>query len=137
MPWTRLPQLVCPFPTIVYHTLINFIPHFSSFRGHSKESLSNHLSARNKAVLCHVWFVRSNLEPSLVLIPSPALALLLPRICNAIYVICTSYSIIRIRSLSGIMTNDGHRLYRLYHSVLQPMPVIPSNPHTLCVFCNL
>jgi hypothetical protein len=76
-------------------------------------------------VLCRVWFVRSNLECSLVLISSPALDLLLPRICNVIYVICTGYSIsiVHIFFLERSYDYDRH-LYRLYHSLLQPMPVI-------------
>ena len=55
-------------PNPVYHTLINFAVPFSSFKGPSQESLSDHLSARNISTQCRVWFVPSDLERSFVLI---------------------------------------------------------------------
>ena len=85
-------QLVCSPPNPVCHTLINFAVHFSSFQGSSLESLSDHVSSRTISVPCDVWFVHSDLERSFVLISSLVLNPFLPRICNAISVICTGYS---------------------------------------------
>ena len=101
-------------PNLVYHNLINFPVHFSSFQGHSQESLSDHLSVRNISVPCHVWFVHSDLERSLVLISSPVLDTLLLRICNDISVICTYYSgsIVPHPSFLERSYDYGRHLYR-------------------------
>ena len=117
-------------PNPGYHNLIMSLLIFSSFRGHSQESLSDHLSARNISVPCAVWFVHSDLECSLVLTSSPVLGPLLLRICSDISVICTCYriSIVPHPSLSGVTI-----MTVIYIDLPQRATVCHCNPDIGCL----